>query len=125
MAIIKHNDQRVGFFIDTQNLYHSAKNLYSDARVNFGAMVKNAVGGRKLVRALAPRQRSMATVGSFWLICACTALATPSGRIEIFSHDIDGFGYADCAGHPPHFHRRKQRRQFGVDERSQFGEAIR
>jgi biotin/methionine sulfoxide reductase len=27
-------------------------------------------------------------------------LATPSGRIEIFSHDIDGFGYADCAGHP-------------------------
>ncbi|OGZ07587.1 MAG: hypothetical protein A2942_03330 [Candidatus Lloydbacteria bacterium RIFCSPLOWO2_01_FULL_50_20] len=53
MAIIKHNDQRVGFFIDTQNLYHSAKNLYEDARVNFGAMVKNAVGGRRLVRALA------------------------------------------------------------------------
>ncbi|OPX08983.1 molybdopterin guanine dinucleotide-containing S/N-oxide reductase [Mycobacterium sp. AT1] len=27
-------------------------------------------------------------------------LATPSGRIEIFSDDIDGFGYDDCAGHP-------------------------
>ncbi|MET0698633.1 MAG: molybdopterin-dependent oxidoreductase [Mycobacterium sp.] len=27
-------------------------------------------------------------------------LATPSGRIEIFSADIDSFGYADCAGHP-------------------------
>ncbi|RZK95457.1 MAG: molybdopterin oxidoreductase [Rhodococcus sp. (in: high G+C Gram-positive bacteria)] len=27
-------------------------------------------------------------------------LATPSGRIEIFSEDIDGFGYDDCAGHP-------------------------
>ncbi|MBU9764670.1 molybdopterin-dependent oxidoreductase [Mycobacterium sp. TNTM28] len=27
-------------------------------------------------------------------------LATPSGRIEIFSHTIDGFGYPDCAGHP-------------------------
>jgi biotin/methionine sulfoxide reductase len=27
-------------------------------------------------------------------------LATPSGRIEIFSHDIAGFGYPDCAGHP-------------------------
>ncbi|WP_430335590.1 molybdopterin guanine dinucleotide-containing S/N-oxide reductase [Rhodococcus sp. ACT016] len=27
-------------------------------------------------------------------------LTTPSGRIEIFSADIDGFGYADCAGHP-------------------------
>ena len=27
-------------------------------------------------------------------------LATPSGRIEIFSETIDGFGYPDCAGHP-------------------------
>jgi biotin/methionine sulfoxide reductase len=27
-------------------------------------------------------------------------LATPSGRIEIFSDTIDSFGYADCAGHP-------------------------
>ena len=27
-------------------------------------------------------------------------LNTPSGRIEIFSDDIDGFGYDDCAGHP-------------------------
>lgn len=27
-------------------------------------------------------------------------LGSPSGRIEIFSATIDGFGYADCAGHP-------------------------
>ena len=27
-------------------------------------------------------------------------LATPSGRIEIFSETIDGFGYDDCPGHP-------------------------
>ena len=27
-------------------------------------------------------------------------LSTPTGRIEIFSETIDGFGYADCAGHP-------------------------
>jgi biotin/methionine sulfoxide reductase len=30
-------------------------------------------------------------------------LNTPSGRIEIFSEDIDGFGYDDCAGHPKWF----------------------
>jgi biotin/methionine sulfoxide reductase len=30
-------------------------------------------------------------------------LHTPSGRIEIFSADIDGFGYADCVGHPAWF----------------------
>lgn len=27
-------------------------------------------------------------------------LNTPSGKIEIFSETIDGFGYADCPGHP-------------------------
>lgn len=30
-------------------------------------------------------------------------LNTPSGRIEIFSADIDAFGYADCLGHPAWF----------------------
>jgi len=30
-------------------------------------------------------------------------LATPSGRIEIFSDTIDAFGYDDCAGHPRWF----------------------
>ncbi len=52
MAIIKHKGQRVGIFIDTQNLYHSAKNLYR-AKVNFGAVVKEAVGNRQLIRAVA------------------------------------------------------------------------
>jgi biotin/methionine sulfoxide reductase len=28
------------------------------------------------------------------------ALSTPSGRIELFSETIDGFGYDDCPGHP-------------------------
>src|SRR3712207_8629303 len=27
-------------------------------------------------------------------------LPTPSGKIEVFSATIDGFGYEDCAGHP-------------------------
>jgi biotin/methionine sulfoxide reductase len=27
-------------------------------------------------------------------------LATPSGRIELFSETVHGFGYADCGGHP-------------------------
>lgn len=52
MAIIKHKSQRVGIFIDTQNLYHSAKNLYK-SKVNFGQVVKEALAGRQLVRAVA------------------------------------------------------------------------
>lgn len=52
MAVIKHIEQRVGIFIDTQNLYHSAKNLYH-ANVNFGQVLKDAVADRALIRAIA------------------------------------------------------------------------
>jgi uncharacterized LabA/DUF88 family protein len=52
MTVIKHKEQRVGIFIDTQNLYHSAKNLYH-ARANFGQIVKEALAGRSLIRAVA------------------------------------------------------------------------
>jgi len=48
----KPPDQRVAVFIDTNNLYHSAKNLYG-ARVNFGELLKTAISNRKFVRALA------------------------------------------------------------------------
>ena len=50
--LIKHKDQRVGIFIDTQNLYHCAKNLYG-AKVNFAQVVKEALAGRSLIRAIA------------------------------------------------------------------------
>jgi uncharacterized LabA/DUF88 family protein len=52
MAIIKQKDQRVGIFIDTQNLYHSAKHTFK-RRVNFSSVVKDALAGRKLIRAIA------------------------------------------------------------------------
>ena len=52
MSVIKHKEQRVGVFIDTQNLYHSAKNLYK-SRVNFNEVLKTAVGNRSLIRAIA------------------------------------------------------------------------
>ena len=51
MRVIRHPEQRVAILIDTQNLYHSAKNLYK-SKVNFGAVVKSALGDRKLIRAL-------------------------------------------------------------------------
>lgn len=53
MSVIKHKEQRVGIFIDAQNLYHSAKNLYNGARVNFGAIMKESVADRALIRAVA------------------------------------------------------------------------
>jgi len=46
-----HKEQRVGVFIDIQNLYHSSKNLFQ-ARVNYRELLKELVSGRKLIRAI-------------------------------------------------------------------------
>ncbi len=48
----QHKDQRVGVLVDVQNLYYSAKNLYG-AKVNFKEILKEAVKGRSLIRAIA------------------------------------------------------------------------
>lgn len=45
-------DQRVGVFVDVQNLYYSAKNLYGK-KVNFANVLKSVVRGRSLIRAIA------------------------------------------------------------------------
>src|ERR1700741_2772831 len=42
---------RVGVFVDMQNLYHSAKYLYN-SRINFAELMKLAVKDRQVVRAL-------------------------------------------------------------------------
>jgi len=48
----KHKEQRVLVLFDVQNLYYSAKHLYS-RKVNFKEILNTAVAGRKLVRAIA------------------------------------------------------------------------
>ncbi len=52
MSTTKYKEQRVGVFVDVQNMYYSAKNLYS-AKVDFSEVLKAAVGKRKLLRAFA------------------------------------------------------------------------
>ena len=44
--------QKVGVFVDAQNMYHSAKNLYK-SRVNFAEILQQAMGNRQLIRAFA------------------------------------------------------------------------
>lgn len=50
--MIKHKEQRVGILVDISNMYHSAKNLFGK-KVNFQEILKQAVAGRKLIRATA------------------------------------------------------------------------
>jgi len=52
--------QRVGVFVDVQNMFYSAKYMYN-AKVNFKAVIDAAVKGRTLVRAIAYVVRSEET----------------------------------------------------------------
>ncbi len=50
--MINKRAQRVGVFVDVQNMYYSAKHLYH-AKVNFAKILENAVKDRQLIRAIA------------------------------------------------------------------------
>lgn len=49
--MIKHPEQRIGVFVDAQNMYHSARNLFN-SRVNFKEVLKEATAERKLITAI-------------------------------------------------------------------------
>jgi len=85
MAVIKHKEQRVGVFIDAQNLYHTAKNLYGK-KVNFGAVLEVAVGERALIRALAYVITSEAgDEESFFEALTKLGIETKTKDLQIFS----------------------------------------
>lgn len=48
----QHSEQRVAVFVDVQNMYYSAKNLYN-RKVNYNKILSQAVSDRKLIRAFA------------------------------------------------------------------------
>lgn len=50
--LLETKHRRVGVFIDVQNMYYSARNIYG-SKVNFGNIVKAAVGDQQLIRAIA------------------------------------------------------------------------
>lgn len=88
-----HPDQRVGIFVDVQNIYHSAKNLYQ-ARVNFGEMIKQLTAGRKVIRAVAYVVKSETALGehSFFEALKKSGLELRSKDLQI---NADGSKKAD------------------------------
>ena len=86
MGIIPNKEQRVGIFIDIQNLYHSAKNLYG-ARVNFAELVKKLAKDRKQVRTLAYVVRSDPSTGeeAFFDALEKSGIELRNKNIHIFS----------------------------------------
>jgi len=83
---ISYKDQRIGIFLDIQNLYHSARNLYN-ARVNFRELLKNLVGNRKLIRAVAYVVKSETALGekSFFEALSQAGLELRIKDLQIFA----------------------------------------
>ena len=47
-----HRHQRIGVFVDVQNMYYSARNLYKK-KVDFKSLLQDVISKRKLIRAIA------------------------------------------------------------------------
>src|SRR3990170_3670336 len=82
--IRKNPNQRVGVFVDVQNMYYSAKNLYGK-RVNFSSILDTAVSGRQLIRAIAyVIKASMPEEQSFFDALEKAGFEVKSKEIQVF-----------------------------------------
>lgn len=80
-----HPSQRVGVFVDVQNLYYSARAMHG-SNVNFAKLLQNAVGDRQLIRAIAYVIKSEAPKEQGFFD------ALSKAGLEISSKDIQVFG---------------------------------
>ncbi|MDO8557145.1 MAG: NYN domain-containing protein [Candidatus Jorgensenbacteria bacterium] len=82
-------NHRVGIFIDVQNIYHSAKNLYG-SRVNFQELMKSLVSDRPLVRAFAYVVKSETALGeeSFFDALEKTGIDLRVKDLQIFAGGV-------------------------------------
>ncbi|MEK7608112.1 MAG: NYN domain-containing protein [Patescibacteria group bacterium] len=89
----RHPSQRVGIFIDVQNLYHSAKNVYR-GRVNYRELIKHLLDGRQLIRAVAYVVKSDTAAGeaSFFEALEGAGLELRTKDLQIYA---DGTKKAD------------------------------
>jgi uncharacterized LabA/DUF88 family protein len=89
--MIKHKSQRVGVFIDVQNMYYSAKNLYG-SKVDFGHILEAAVAGRQLIRAIAYAVKATGEETAFFDALFHRGIETRERDMQIFP---DGARKAD------------------------------
>jgi uncharacterized LabA/DUF88 family protein len=81
--MIKHKNQRVGVFIDVQNMYYSAKKLYG-AKVNFGEILATAVADRQLIRAIAYVVKATGEEGAFFEALFHRGIETKEREVQVF-----------------------------------------
>lgn len=81
--MIKHKSQRVGVFIDVQNMYYSAKHLFNH-KVNFGEILKSAVADRQLIRAIAYVVKATGEEQPFFEALNQRGLETREREMQVF-----------------------------------------
>lgn len=88
-----YSGQRVGIFVDVQNLYHSSKNLYK-SRVNYKELIRHIVGDRELIRAVAYVVKSDTAMGesAFFDALEKSGLELRSKDLQVYA---DGLKKAD------------------------------
>ncbi len=82
---------RVGVFIDTQNLYHSARDHY-ERTVNFETLLKHAVGDRYLVRAIAYVVEKEGDTSAWPFIYKLSTLGYRVRRMNLHLHHVNDQG---------------------------------
>lgn len=80
-----HISQRIGVFVDVQNMYYSARAMHG-ANVNFAKLLQEAVGDRQLIRAIAYVIKSEAPKEQTFFD------ALSKAGLEVKSKDIQVFG---------------------------------
>jgi len=81
--VILRKDHRVGVFIDTQNMYYSAKNLFG-RKVNFETILETAVADRRLVQAIAYVVRATGNEQSFFDALKHIGIETKERELQVF-----------------------------------------
>jgi len=85
MASVNYQGQRIGVFIDVQNMYYSARAMYG-SYVNFARILEMAVGKRQLIRSKAYVIKSEAPKEQgFFDALGKSGLEVQSKDIQIFA----------------------------------------
>lgn len=84
-------EQRVGFFVDTQNLYYAARDNYSK-HVDYQVMLGRAVRGRRLVQATAYVVEREGEATAYGFITKLSAFGYRVRRLKVRVHRSDDGG---------------------------------
>ena len=82
--MIKHVHQRVGVFIDVQNMYYTAKKLWN-CKVDYGKILETAVADRQLIRAIAYVVEATGEEAPFFEALHQRGLETKMREVTVFA----------------------------------------